>query len=181
LKKIIFNSILLVLLSNCNDDYNNLQFVNNDLNAQGIPSLTEKVSIYGLHNGNCGQQIVFFNTNGSICHVLAQYFKTLSGFTLKPIHTRDHIMKQLVSTKKNYATYDAIKSIYPQGSDNGFIYIQNQENDFLGPKQSNRIISIHNKNKEKLIIATQNNDSIRIFYVSNKKKVLGKNATLKQE
>ncbi len=47
-----------------------------------------------------------FDGNGSIDPVLAQYFETSDGTSLKPIHTRDDIMKQLVSLKKVYPTYD---------------------------------------------------------------------------
>ncbi len=43
--------------------------------------------------------------NGSIDPVLAQYFETEKGVSLKPIHTRDDIMKQLVFLKKEYGTY----------------------------------------------------------------------------
>ncbi len=194
-----------------------------------------------------------FDGNGSIDPILAQYFKTTSGISLKPIHTRDDIMKQLVLLKKKYGTYDefaqasfqellditnleeqtlsadifesiyaenignntfvvhhlpticqrspindflvddfntdgfkdvlivgnnysaeanygrhdAMIGMYLQGSKNGFIPIKNQESGFLVPKQSNHIISIKNKNKIPLVIATQNNDSIRVFKIKN--------------
>ncbi len=190
-----------------------------------------------------------FDNNGSIDPILAQYFKTHKDTVLRPIHTRDDIMRQLVILKKKYGTYDefskasfkellnitnleqqtlnasifesiyaenignntfivhnlpdvcqfstindfliddfnfdgykdvlvvgneysaesnygrhdAIKGVYLQGSEHGFISIKNQKSGFLVAKQSNHIISLKNKKKEQLIIATQNNDSIRVF------------------
>ncbi|AXT62607.1 hypothetical protein D1816_20340 [Aquimarina sp. AD10] len=190
-----------------------------------------------------------FDNNGSIDPIMAQYFKTDTGIALKPIHTRDDIMKQLVILKKKYGTYsefakvsftellnvtdlekqtlnatifesiyaenignntfvvhnlpdvcqlspindflvedfnndgfkdvlivgnnysaeanygrhDAMTGIYLKGSKNGFIPLKNSESGFLVPKQSNHIITSKNKNGEQLVIATQNNDSIRVF------------------
>ncbi len=190
-----------------------------------------------------------YDGNGSIDPVLAQYFDTPSGISLKPVHTRDDIMKQLVILKKKYGTYnefaqasfeellnisdlnrqtlnadifesiyaenignntfvvhylpsvcqlspindflikdfdldgfidvlavgnnysaeanygrhDAMIGIYLKGSNHGFIPIKNQESGFIVPKQSNHVISVQNKDKEHLIMATQNNDSIRVF------------------
>ncbi len=206
-----------------------------------------------------------FDDNGSIDPILGQYFETSSGVSLKPVHTRDDIMKQLVVLKKKYGTYeefakasfqellninnleqqtlnatifesiyaenignntfivyhlpdvcqlspindflindfntdgfkdvlivgndysaeanygrhDAMIGIYLQGSKNGFTPIKTQESGFLVPKQSNHIISAKDKNKEQLIVATQNNDSIRIFkmnskIINKKKNVLAK-------
>ncbi len=195
-----------------------------------------------------------FDMNGSIDPILAQYFETSQGVSLKPIHTRDDIMRQLVTLKKKYVTYDqfakvsfqellnikslkeetlsasifesiyaenigdntftvhklpvvcqlspindflvddfnsdgfkdvlivgnnysaeanygrhdAMIGIYLQGSENGFIHIKNNEHGFLVPKQSNHIISIMDKNKEKLIIATQNNDSVQVYKIKNR-------------
>ncbi len=195
-----------------------------------------------------------FDSNGSVDPILAQYFETPSGISLKPIHTRDDIMKQLVILKKKYGTYDkfakasfqellnithleqqtlradifesiyaenignntfivhylpnicqlspindflvddfnhdgfkdilivgndysaeanygrhdAMIGVYLQGSKNGFILVKNQKSGFLIPKQSNHIISALNKNRDQLIIATQNNDSIRIFKIKNR-------------
>ncbi len=195
-----------------------------------------------------------FDNNGSIDPILAQYFRTPNGNSLMPVHTRDDIMKQLVTLKKKYGTYkdfaeasfqellnitnlenqtlkahlfksiyaenignntfvvhylphvcqmapindflvkdfnqdgykdilivgnnhsseanygrqDAMIGIYLKGSKNGFTPIKNQESGFIIPKQSNHIISAQNNNKEQLIIATQNNDSIRVFKLSDK-------------
>ncbi len=195
-----------------------------------------------------------FDDNGSIDPILAQYFETIEGISLMPIHTRDDIMKQLVTLKKKFGTYDkfakasfkellnitnlekqtlsagifesiyaenigdntfvvqylpdvcqmspindflvddfnqdnykdvlivgndysaeanygrhdAIIGIYLEGSKNGFTPIKNSESGFLVPNQSNHIISAKNAKGEKLIIATQNNDSIRVFGIENK-------------
>ncbi len=192
-----------------------------------------------------------FDTNGSIDPLLAQYFETSNGVRLKPIHTRDDIMKQLVTLKKRYTTYnqfatatfqelldisdlreqtlkadifesiyaenignntfvvhhlpmscqlspindfliddfnkdgfkdalivgndysaeanygrhDAMNGMYLQGTANGFVAIKNRESGFIVPKQSNHIISIQNKDQEKFIIATQNNDSIQAYRI----------------
>jgi len=46
-----------------------------------------------------------FDSNGSIDPILAQYFNDGDSPQLKPIHTRDDILKQLVSLKKKYGTY----------------------------------------------------------------------------
>ncbi|MEW7290204.1 CRTAC1 family protein [Aquimarina sp. 2304DJ70-9] len=194
-----------------------------------------------------------YDNNGSIDPILAQYFDTSTGISLKPVHTRDDIMKQLVLLKKKYGTYnefaqasfkellnisdldqqtlsadlfesiyaenignntfvvhylpnacqlspindflvkdfdldgfkdvlavgnnytaeanygrhDAMIGIYLKGSNNGFISIKNQESGFIVPKQSNHIISIQNKDKEPLIMATQNNDSLCVFKIRN--------------
>ncbi|WP_299312595.1 VCBS repeat-containing protein [uncultured Aquimarina sp.] len=201
-----------------------------------------------------------FDHNGSIDPVLAQYFETTDGLSLKPIHTRDDIMKQLVSLKKRYPTYnefakvnfqellnindldketlsahifqsiyaenigdnifkvhylpqacqrspindfliqdidqdgfkdvlivgnnysaeanygrhDAMVGIYLKGSKKGFIPIENNKSGFLVTKQSNHIISVQKRNKENLVFATQNNDSIVVHRIIKKRNVLAK-------
>ncbi|WP_108805038.1 VCBS repeat-containing protein [Aquimarina sp. Aq107] len=203
-----------------------------------------------------------FDNNGSIDPLLAQYFKTPNGLSLQPIHTRDDVMKQLVSLKKQYPTYnefaktnfkellninnleeetfsahifqsiyaenignntfkvtflpepcqqspinnflvedidqdgfkdvlivgndysaeasygrhDAMIGVYLKGSEKGFIPTKNNKTGFLVPKQSNHIISMQNKNNEKLIVATQNNDSAMVYRIKSKKRnALAKN------
>ncbi|WP_091410312.1 VCBS repeat-containing protein [Aquimarina amphilecti] len=203
-----------------------------------------------------------FDNNGSIDPILAQYFETPNGLSLRPIHTRDDIMKQLVSLKKQYPTYnefakasfqellninnleketfsahlfqsiyaenignntfkvsylpepcqqspindfliedidhdgfkdvlivgnnysaeasygrhDAMIGVYLKGSEKGFVTLKNNKTGFIVPKQSNHIISIQNMNDEKLIIATQNNDSAMVYRIRNKKRnALAKN------
>ncbi|WP_299605753.1 VCBS repeat-containing protein [uncultured Aquimarina sp.] len=197
-----------------------------------------------------------FDQNGSIDPLLAQYFETPDGISLKPVHTRDDIMKQIVSLKKKYPTYndfaktsfqellsienleeetfhanifqsiyaenignntfkvsylpnvcqqspindflvddfdkdgykdvlivgnnysaeanygrhDAIIGIYLKGTNKGFVPIHNYESGFVVAKQSNHIISVQNKNEEKLIIATQNNDSVVVHRLNNQKR-----------
>lgn len=52
-----------------------------------------------------------FDANGSIDPVLAQYFTQAQTSTLKPIHTRDDIFKQIVSLKKRYGTYSEFAKV----------------------------------------------------------------------
>ncbi|UZO81440.1 CRTAC1 family protein [Aquimarina sp. ERC-38] len=46
-----------------------------------------------------------YDQNGSVDPILAKYFLSGTDTLLQPIHTRDDVMKQLVSLKKNYSTY----------------------------------------------------------------------------
>lgn len=52
-----------------------------------------------------------FDTNGSIDPVLAQYFEGENTPQLKPVHTRDDILKQLVILKKKYGTYEEFAQV----------------------------------------------------------------------
>lgn len=47
--------------AHCDNDCNNLLFVNKGLNEKGIPYFEEQASIYGLDDGNYSQQTVFFD------------------------------------------------------------------------------------------------------------------------
>lgn len=46
---------------NCEENCNNLLFVNNGLNKNGIPTFTEQAKAYGLDDGKYSQQSVFFD------------------------------------------------------------------------------------------------------------------------
>lgn len=48
----------------CKQDCNNLLFVNQGLDAKGIPIFTEQAKAYGLDDGNYAQQSVFFDYDG---------------------------------------------------------------------------------------------------------------------
>ncbi|SHJ41843.1 VCBS repeat-containing protein [Aquimarina spongiae] len=192
--------------------------------------------------------------NGSIDPVLAQYFGNEGKSSLKPVHTRDDIMKQLVSLKKKYPSYDefskatfqellsiedlknetlnahVFESIYAEnignqtfvvhalpkicqlspindiliedinqdgykdalfvgndysseatygrqdaligiflwGTEKGWIPEETRDSGFFVPKQSNHIISAIDRSGKKLVLAPQNNDSIRVFTVNSK-------------
>ena len=45
----------------CNNDCDNLLFINQGVNAQGIPKFKEQALAYGLNDGNYSQQSVFFD------------------------------------------------------------------------------------------------------------------------
>jgi len=47
--------------SNCQNNCNNLLFINNGLNEDGIPTFTEQANAYNLDKGNYSQQAVFFD------------------------------------------------------------------------------------------------------------------------
>ncbi len=68
---------------------------NQGINGFIKPSYDNPIYVY---NGD-------FDNNGSIDPVLAQYFGDKGTPVLKPIHTRDDIMMQLVVLKKRYGTY----------------------------------------------------------------------------
>ena len=48
----------------CNDDCNNLLFVNQGVDKDGIPRFKEQAAAYGLDDGNYSQQSVFFDYDG---------------------------------------------------------------------------------------------------------------------
>ncbi|WP_405205054.1 VCBS repeat-containing protein [Aquimarina sp. LLG6339-5] len=245
-----WNSITLADIDNDGDQ--DILAGNQGINGYIKPMFNEAAYVYKKD----------FDNNGSIDPVLAQYFKTPNGLSLQPIHTRDDIMKQLVSLKKQYPTYnefaqasfkellninnleeetfsahifhsiyaenigdntfkvsflpepcqqspinnflvedidqdgfkdvlivgndysaeasygrhDAMIGIYLKGSEKGFIPTKNNKTGFLVPKQSNHIISMQNRNNEKLILATQNNDSTMVYRIQSKKRnALAKN------
>ncbi|MBQ4802833.1 VCBS repeat-containing protein [Aquimarina sp. MMG015] len=245
-----WNSITLADIDNDGDQ--DILAGNQGINGYIKPMFNQAVYVYKKD----------FDNNGSIDPLLAQYFKTPNGLSLQPIHTRDDVMKQLVSLKKQYPTYnefakanfkellninnleeetfsahifqsiyaenignntfkvtflpepcqqspinnflvedidqdgfkdvlivgndysaeasygrhDAIIGIYLKGSEKGFIPTKNNKTGFLVPKQSNHIISMQNRNNEKLILATQNNDSTMVYRIQSKKRnALAKN------
>ncbi len=80
-----------------NDGDNDIIAGNQGINGFVKPVFDQPVYVYKKD----------FDNNGSIDPILAQYFETQEGTILKPIHTRDDIMKQLVTLKKKYTTYDA--------------------------------------------------------------------------
>ena len=47
-----------------------------------------------------------FDKNGSVDPIIAQYFDTADGQQLMPVHSRDDIMLQLSSLKKEFLSYD---------------------------------------------------------------------------
>ncbi|MGB5820542.1 MAG: VCBS repeat-containing protein [Saonia sp.] len=85
------------------DDDGDIDFLvgNQGLNGFVRPKLDSPVFVY---TGD-------FDKNGSPDPVLAQYFETEQGKKLLPVHTRDDIMKQLVTLKDKYLTYDQFSQI----------------------------------------------------------------------
>lgn len=52
-----------------------------------------------------------FDKNGSNDPVVGHYYKTSNGYELMPLHTRDDIMLQLSSLKKEFLTYDEFSKV----------------------------------------------------------------------
>ncbi len=84
-----------------NDGDIDLILGNQGLNGFTKPTQEHPVYVY----------IKDFDSNGSVDPVLAQYFMHHQTSTLKPIHTRDDIFKQLVSLKKRYGTYSEFAKV----------------------------------------------------------------------
>ncbi|WP_152594973.1 VCBS repeat-containing protein [Dokdonia donghaensis] len=90
-----WNTITTADIDNDGDD--DLLLGNQGNNGFMKPSFDQPVYVYNQD----------FDGNGSIDPVLAQYFGDTGTPLLKPIHTRDDIMQQLVVLKKRYGTYNA--------------------------------------------------------------------------
>lgn len=52
-----------------------------------------------------------FDGNGSVDPIIGAYYPTEKGRELKPLHSRDDVMKQLVVLKNNYRSYDEFAKV----------------------------------------------------------------------
>ncbi len=192
MKRIFYHIIVIILLSNCknqskherlftfipvstsNRHYENTIVENDDrypcIFIKGgvlFRRYSESTPSYILNNNkgtlSINKNIYFSNdrmVTDTIWEDIIGDIKNLDGF-------RDVlIVENNLSTEVNYDRHDAMIWMYLKGSKNGFIPIKSQENGFLVPRQSIHIISV--KNKIPHVIATQNNDSIRVFKIKNK-------------
>ncbi len=65
--------------------------------------------------------------------------------------------------ESNYGRFDALTGLFLKGNKNGFELIPTKESGFYVPDQSNHIIEMLDNKGRRLVIATQNNEKIRVF------------------
>ena len=67
------------------------------------------------------------------------------------------------SAESNYGRFDALTGLFLKGSGAGFKVVPSRESGFYVPHQSNHIQKLVDKQGTNFVIATQNNEQVRIF------------------
>ncbi len=70
------------------------------------------------------------------------------------------------SAESNYGRYDALTGLFLKGNKGEFTVIPSRNSGFYVPYQSNHIVYVTDQNGRKLIVATQNNEKIKVFEVN---------------
>ena len=98
----------------------------------------------------------------------------INDILLKDIDGDSYIDALLVGNNSSnetiYGKTDALTGIYLKGSKQGFKVVQSDPSGFYVPGQSHHIIELKSNKGETLILATQTNDSAKIFTLNIKKK-----------
>ena len=67
------------------------------------------------------------------------------------------------TSEANYGRFDALTGIFLRGTPEGFEVIPSRESGFYVPGQSNNLISVTDGSGNKLIVAGQNNEKVKVF------------------
>jgi len=70
------------------------------------------------------------------------------------------------SAENHYGIYDALNGIFLKGNSTFFDVIPNRKSGFYVPKQSHHIIKVKDRTNRVLLIAAQNNGSLKVFSIN---------------
>ncbi|WP_166384727.1 VCBS repeat-containing protein [Polaribacter sp. 11A2H] len=146
-------------------DFSNTTF-NQLLNIKDLEKETLKAAIFSsCYIENLGQNSFKVHKLPTICQTAP-----INDILVKDFNNDGFLDALLVGNDKNtetiYGHSDALTGVFLEGSKTGFIAKKSNESGVYVPEQSNHIVEIQTINKEKLIIATQNNEKAKTFKIN---------------